>query len=90
MKDLINTILFGKYEILSQLGTGSFGTVYLSKHQILETYCAIKLIPKLEKPTVSLLSEAKLLTRQEFRWLMEGLSIEQPKAIKQDNKPKDF
>lgn len=35
-------------------------------------------------------SEAKLLTRQEFRWLMEGLSIEQPKAIKQDNKPKDF
>ena len=35
-------------------------------------------------------SEAKLLTRQEFRWLMEGLSIEQPKAIKQDNKAKDF
>lgn len=35
-------------------------------------------------------SEAKLLTRQEFRWLMEGLSIEQAKAIKQDNKPKDF
>ena len=28
-------------------------------------------------------SEARLLTRQEFRWLMEGLSIEQPKAIKQ-------
>ena len=35
-------------------------------------------------------SEAKLLTRQEFRWLMEGLSIEQPKAIKPDNAPKDF
>ena len=58
----MNQILFGKYEILSQLGTGSFGTVYLSKHQILETYCAIKLIPKLEQPSVSLLSEAKLLT----------------------------
>lgn len=27
-------------------------------------------------------SEARLLTRQEFRWLMEGLSIDQPKAIK--------
>jgi len=26
--------------------------------------------------------EAKLLTRQQFRWLMEGLAIEQPKAIK--------
>ena len=27
-------------------------------------------------------SEVKNLTRQEFRWLCEGLSIEQPKAIK--------
>lgn len=26
--------------------------------------------------------EVKNLTRQEFRWLMEGLSISQPKAIK--------
>lgn len=26
--------------------------------------------------------EVKSLTRQEFRWLMEGLSIEQPKAIR--------
>ena len=31
-------------------------------------------------------SEARLLTRQEFRWLMEGLSIEQKKVIK-DIKP---
>lgn len=36
-------------------------------------------------------SEARLLTRQEFRWLMEGLSIDQPKAIKPDNsRKKDF
>lgn len=27
-------------------------------------------------------SEARLLTRQEYRWLMEGLDIEQPKAIR--------
>ncbi len=27
-------------------------------------------------------SEVKSLTRQKFRWLMEGLSIEQPKAIR--------
>lgn len=26
--------------------------------------------------------EAKNITKQEFRWLMEGLSIEQPKALK--------
>ena len=26
-------------------------------------------------------SEVRSLTRQEFRWLLEGLSIEQPKAI---------
>jgi transposase len=35
-------------------------------------------------------SEARLLTRQEFRWLMEGLSIDQPKAIKTSAKKKDF
>jgi len=35
-------------------------------------------------------SEAKQLTRQEFRWLMEGLSIEQPRAIRADSRPKDF
>lgn len=37
-------------------------------------------------------SEARLLTRQEMRWLFEGLSIDQPKAIQpQDrSKKKDF
>lgn len=33
--------------------------------------------------------EVRRLTRQEFRWLCEGLSIEQPKAIKPSGK-KDF
>jgi len=33
--------------------------------------------------------EARLLTRQQFRWLMEGLSIDQPNAI-QASKNKDF
>ncbi|MEG0228811.1 MAG: IS66 family insertion sequence element accessory protein TnpB, partial [Lachnospiraceae bacterium] len=27
-------------------------------------------------------AEVRAITRQEFRWLMEGLSIEQPKAIR--------
>lgn len=35
-------------------------------------------------------SEVRPLTRQEFRWLMEGLSIEQPKAIRSVTKKKDF
>ena len=30
-------------------------------------------------------AETRRLTRQEFRWLMEGLEIEQPKAIKPEN-----
>ena len=35
-------------------------------------------------------SEERQLTRQEFRWLMEGLSIDQPKAIKAGSRKKDF
>ncbi len=34
-------------------------------------------------------SEARELSRQEFRWLLEGLSVEQPKAIKASEK-RDF
>lgn len=37
-------------------------------------------------------SEVRALTRQEFRWLLEGLSIDQPKAFRQAPKTvkKDF
>lgn len=38
--------MFGKYRILSTLGTGSSSTVYLAEHLKLETYRAIKCIPK--------------------------------------------
>ncbi len=34
-------------------------------------------------------SEVRPLTRQEFRWLMEGLSIDQPRAI-HPSKRRDF
>lgn len=61
MTNILNTILFGKYEIISVLGTGSFGTVYLSKHQFLESFCAIKQLPKCKNGTDSLLKEAQLL-----------------------------
>lgn len=34
--------------------------------------------------------EVRNLTRQEFRWLLEGLSIDQPKAIKPSTEKHDF
>ena len=61
MRQEQNNILFGKYEIISTLGTGSFGTVYLSRHILLECYRAIKIIPKTTGMTASLLHEAQLL-----------------------------
>ena len=35
-------------------------------------------------------SEVRPLTRQEYRWLLEGLSIEQPNAIRVSNTKKQF
>lgn len=35
-------------------------------------------------------SEARLITRQQFRWLLEGLSVDQPNAIQAGEKKKDF
>ncbi len=40
-------ILFGKYRILSVLGSGSFGTVFLAEHLKLKIYRAIKRIPQI-------------------------------------------
>jgi len=60
MKNILNSTLFGKYKVISLLGTGSFGAVYLSKHKILECYRAIKLLPK-HSTTASYLQEALLL-----------------------------
>lgn len=66
-------ILFGKYRIITVLGTGSSSTVYLARHLKLKVYRAIKCIPKdtahckdaADKPSVfsegSLLAEADLL-----------------------------
>ena len=35
-------------------------------------------------------SEAKLLTQEQFVWVMQGLSVEQPKAIRRSEKHKDI
>lgn len=53
--------LSDRYEIVSTLGTGSFGTVYLARHRILECFRAIKVIPKYQRLKDTTLSEARLL-----------------------------
>lgn len=34
-----------RYELLSQLGSGNFGVVYLARHSVLNRECALKLVP---------------------------------------------
>lgn len=45
-------LLFGKYRIISTLGAGSSGTVYLAEHLKLKVYRAIKCIPKTRHETL--------------------------------------
>lgn len=58
---ITQTILFGKYRILSTLGTGNSSTVYLAEHIRLNVYRAIKCIPKDFSPVSSPVLEATLL-----------------------------
>ena len=39
-------ILFGKYRLCRKLGAGGHGIVYLAYHVELETYRAVKIVPK--------------------------------------------
>lgn len=58
---ILNTILFGKYKILSILGKGGTSTVYLAEHLTLKSYRAIKCIPRTKEPISSQCLEAELL-----------------------------
>ena len=53
--------MFGKYRVLSTLGTGNSSTVYLAEHIRLNVYRAIKCIPKDTSLVSSPSSEATLL-----------------------------
>ena len=58
---ITETILFGRYKILSTIGTGSTSTVYLAEHIKLKVHRAIKCIPKSTVTVTSLTLEATLL-----------------------------
>lgn len=65
-------ILFGKYRIITVLGTGSSSTVYLARHLKLKVYRAIKCIPKRPAPCSnaagksSVFSEGSLLAEADL------------------------
>lgn len=61
MNDNILSFFAGKYEVIRSLGSGSFSTVYLVRHMVLELEQAIKVIPKTNTDQLSVLSEARLL-----------------------------
>lgn len=61
MNDNNQSFLSGKYEIIRTLGSGSYSTVYLARHHVLELEQAIKVIPKATSDQLSVLSEARLL-----------------------------
>lgn len=58
---IIGSVLFGKYRIISRLGSGSNSTVYLAEHLKLNVHRAIKCIPKCTEAITSFSSEAHLL-----------------------------
>ena len=53
--------LSGRYQIIKPLGQGTSGSVFLARQQSLELDRAIKVIPKMNVPTLFAVSEAQIL-----------------------------
>lgn len=66
-----------RYEVLRPLGSGSFSTVYLVRHQFLELERAVKVIPKTSTGQLSVLHEAKLLTSLQHPGIPRVFDIEE-------------
>lgn len=57
----IEDIWFSKYRVISKLGCGGTSEVYLARHVVLDTYRAIKRIPKKHKAYGKLMKEVHIL-----------------------------
>lgn len=77
-KIIIQTeLLSGKYVVLETLGQGAFSTVYLARHQSLESLCAIKAVPKQLTQGLIILSEAQLLKSFHHKGIPEIYDFEE-------------
>ena len=54
-------IMFGKYKLVSRLGKGKSGTVFLAEHTKLKVHRAIKCIPKTDQATPQFILETDIL-----------------------------
>src|SRR5678815_111047 len=68
----------GKYRILSSLGSGGFGTVYLAEDTMMKKKVALK-VP--HKQNVNLLKEAQLLASMSHPNIVSVLTAEKPAAV---------
>ncbi|WP_022748154.1 serine/threonine protein kinase [Lachnobacterium bovis] len=58
---IFSSNIIQKYEIIKQIGTGSFSFVFLAKHKTLDSLRAIKVISKEKNSYQSIISEALIL-----------------------------
>jgi serine/threonine protein kinase len=56
-------ILLNKYQLIEEIGRGSFSTIYKAKDIYTEKYCAIKIEPKNEDPFQLIVREAHIHNR---------------------------
>eukprot|EP00516_Mucochytrium_quahogii_P004564 CAMPEP_0203759914 /NCGR_PEP_ID=MMETSP0098-20131031/13246_1 /ASSEMBLY_ACC=CAM_ASM_000208 /TAXON_ID=96639 /ORGANISM=" , Strain NY0313808BC1" /LENGTH=477 /DNA_ID=CAMNT_0050653237 /DNA_START=173 /DNA_END=1606 /DNA_ORIENTATION=+ len=58
------------YELLEELGEGSYGSVYKAKHRMLDQYCAIKIVPTEAEDTEDLRKEIEYLKKGKHEYVV--------------------